>query len=71
MVTKIRAKKNLYNQGKCFTKGKVYMLPRPIATLAGLLEYQIKNDLGEPHNIGVWWRDFEDASDDDINKDEL
>lgn len=59
MITKIRAKKDLYNAGRCFTKGRVYILPRPIQTLAALLQYTMTNDKGEPHVIGSWWREFE------------
>lgn len=58
MATIIQAKKDLYNKGKCFTKGKIYKVQRSITTEASLIDIQIINDLGEPHNIGSWWRNF-------------
>lgn len=58
MQTKIIAKKDLYNRGKCFTKGKEYTINRPVKTPAGLMEAQTFNDQGEPHIIGSWWKDF-------------
>lgn len=57
-MTQIKAKKDLYNAGKCFTKGRVYETQKDIKTEAGLMETQIKNDLGQPHIIGSWWREF-------------
>lgn len=57
--TTIKAKKDLYNGGKCFTKGKTYTIERrEIKTEAGLMEAQTTNDQGEPHIIGSWWREF-------------
>lgn len=58
-TTTIRAKKDLYNKGKCFSKGQEYEVPKRIGTEASLMEIQITNDLGEQHIIGGWWRDFE------------
>lgn len=59
MNTTIIAKKDLYNAGKCFTKGKEYEVPRPLYNTASLMEVTITNDQGQPHIIGGWWRDFE------------
>jgi hypothetical protein len=60
-TTTIRAKKDLYNAGKCFTKGREYKLigGRIVKTEAGLMEAMTTNDQKEAHIIGVWWRDFE------------
>jgi hypothetical protein len=66
MNTIIIAKKDLYNGGKCFTKGKEYEVPgRIVLTEAGLMDRQVTNDQGEPHNIGSWWRDFTIKTDED------
>lgn len=56
----IEAKKDLYNQGKCFTKGKTYEVieSRNVKTEAGLMDLHAINDLGERHQIGSWWREF-------------
>lgn len=59
MTTKIKAKKDLFNAGKCFAKGKVYQVGAKIKTAAGLMEYHTINDQGELHLIGSWWREFE------------
>lgn len=61
--TIIRAKKDLYNGGKCFTKDKEYTVNKIITTTASLMDTQILNDQGEPHNIGSWWRNFEIVTD--------
>jgi len=55
---KIKAKKDLYNGGKCFTKGKIYEVA-PVNNTAGLMERTITNDQGQPHIIGSFWRNFE------------
>lgn len=57
-MTIIKAKKTLYNKGQCFTKGKEYTVNTDIKTEAGLMETIVTNDLGQPHRIGSWWRDF-------------
>jgi hypothetical protein len=57
-TTTIKAKKDLYNAGHCFTKGKTYIVNKLITTPASLMETQIINDMGQPHNIGSWWREF-------------
>jgi hypothetical protein len=58
MITTIKAKKDLYNMGKCFTKGKKYTVNGHIKTEAGLMEARTINDQGEPHIIGSFWRNF-------------
>ena len=58
MATIIQAKKDLYNRGQCFTKGRNYQIEKTILTEASLMDIKIINDLGEPHNIGSWWRNF-------------
>lgn len=57
-MTTIKAKKDLYNKGKCFTKGKTYGVNRDMTTEASLMDMQTINDQGEPHIIGTFWRDF-------------
>jgi len=57
-MTTIKAKKDLYNNGKCFTKGKTYQVQREVSTEAGLMDLQTINDQGQPHIIGTFWRDF-------------
>ena len=59
MKTIIKAKKNLYNHGLCFTKGKEYPVNGNIKTEAGLFESVAINDQGQKHIIGSWWRNFE------------
>ncbi len=60
MKTLIEAKKDLYNAGKCFTKGEIYEVEGwdKINQPAGLMEKTTINDLGEKHLIGSWWREF-------------
>ncbi len=58
MITIIQAKKDLFNAGKCFTKGEEYEVNGQIKTEAGLMDAQTTNDMGEPHLIGGWWRNF-------------
>lgn len=59
MVTIIKAKKDLYNNGKCFTKGREYIIKnRQVSTAAGLMEVMTNNDLNEDHIIGSFWRNF-------------
>lgn len=59
-TTIIRAKKDLYNGGKCFTKGQEYTIEswNKIKTEAGLMDARTTNDQNEPHTIGGWWREF-------------
>lgn len=59
MNTIIKAKKDLYNRGKCFTKGKEYLVQKILKNEAGLIETQVINDMNEAHIIGSWWKDFE------------
>lgn len=58
MKTYIKAKKDLYNRGKCFTKGEIYTVNGHVKTEAGLMDAQTVNDMNEPHIIGTYWRDF-------------
>lgn len=58
MGTKIKCKKDLFNNGKCFTKGKTYHTNRTLYNEASLMDVKIKNDLNEMHIIGSWWRNF-------------
>lgn len=57
-MTTIKAKKNLYNGGKCFTKGKTYTVIQDVSQPAGLMDCRTTNDQGQPHLIGSWWREF-------------
>jgi len=57
-MTIIKAKKDLYNAGKCFTKGKTYEVAKDCNTESNLMEATTINDRGEQHNIGSWWREF-------------
>lgn len=59
MQTTIKAKKTLYNGGRCFSAGHVYTVDREIKTPAGLMEARTINDQGQTHIIGNWWREFE------------
>lgn len=57
-MTQIKAKKDLFNSGKCFTKDKIYIVQKDISQESGLMDCQTTNDLYEPHLIGSWWREF-------------
>lgn len=61
-MTIIKCKKDLYNRGKCFTKGKEYVVVNDVKTEAGLMDRTVTNDQGEPHRIGGWWRNFKIVS---------
>ncbi len=56
-MTLIMAPEDLYNQGKCFTKGKIYAVD-PVKSEAGLMETAATNNQGERHIIGSWRRKF-------------
>lgn len=58
-TTTIKAKKDLFNMGKCFTKGKEYTVNKKVELEASLMECRTTNDKGEKHVIGSFWRDFE------------
>ena len=68
-TTTIRAKKDLYNQGKCFTKDNTYEVGKVVINEAGLMEAKTINDLGQTHIIGGWWRDFDIVREDEENED--
>ena len=54
----IKCKKDLFNAGKCFTKGKEYEVEKNLINSASLIDAQVINDLGQKHIIGMWWRSF-------------
>jgi hypothetical protein len=56
--TIIQAKKDLFNGGKCFTKGELYTINKSVVNAAGLMECTTLNDQSENHIIGSWWRNF-------------
>lgn len=60
MTTIIKAKKDLFNGGKYFTKGETYEVKGydRVNNEAGLMDKTTINDMGEPHIIGTFWRDF-------------
>jgi hypothetical protein len=58
-MTTIKAKKDLFNRGQCFTKGKEYTIEKTVSSKAGLIDAMTTNDQNEPHIIGIWWREFE------------
>lgn len=57
-MTTIRAKKDLFNNGKCFTKGSTYIVKKHVSNQSELIDVATTNDLGEYHVIGNWWRNF-------------
>ncbi len=57
--TIIKCKKDLYNDGKCFSKGKTYEVNGNVTMKASLMEKVVINDLDQPHKIGSWWKEFE------------
>ncbi len=59
MGTIIKAKKDLFNHGKCFSAGNEYIVNKEVSSRAGLYECMTTNDLKENHLIGGWWRYFE------------
>jgi hypothetical protein len=58
MATIIRAKKDLHNDGKCFTKDQEYKVSKDVTQASGLMEAITTNDQNEQHIIGSWWRHF-------------
>ena len=59
MATVIRANKNLFNDGQCFTKGMEYeVVSAECSNTASLIDATVINDQNERHIIGSWWRDF-------------
>jgi hypothetical protein len=59
VTTEVRAKKDLYNGGKCFTEGRSYYFEGQVKSQADLMNKKLINDLSEPHTIGIWYKDFE------------
>lgn len=60
MKTIIKAKRNLYNDGLCFTEGKTYVvMNKYITEQHSLIDTVVINDLDEPHQIGLWYMEFE------------
>lgn len=58
MSAKLLCKQDLYNQGKCFSKGKIYETNRYIDSQPQLMNVTLANDLGQPHQIGGWYKHF-------------
>lgn len=59
MQTVIKAKENLFNNGQCFTKGKIYIVNNvQLTEESQLIDMRVTNDMGESHIIGNWWRKF-------------
>jgi hypothetical protein len=58
LTNTIKAKIDLFNDGKCFTKGKYYQLLRPIGQRHELMNAMAINDLGQSHQIGLWYKHF-------------
>ena len=56
----IKGKKDMFNGGRCFTKGKTYSLLhyREVSEPYGLIDAHVINDMGERHLIGMWYRNF-------------
>ncbi len=57
-MTTVRAKKDLFNGGKCFTKDRTYTVRKHVSNQHELIDAATTNDLGEYHVIGGWWRNF-------------
>lgn len=57
-MTRIKAKKDLFNGGRCFTKGKIYLVAKDVSSTAQLMDCKVINDQEEPHIIGNFWKDF-------------
>lgn len=57
-MTVIEAKKDLYNGGRCFTKGKTYTVSKHAKNQSELMDARAINDLKEPHVIGTFYRHF-------------
>ena len=58
-TTTIKATKDLFNNGQCFTKDKTYIVNKKVTLNSSLMDLMTTNDMGEPHLIGSWWRNFE------------
>lgn len=57
-MTIIKAKKDLFNGGKCFTAGETYTINRSANSNIDLIDARTINDQGQTHIIGGWWKEF-------------
>jgi len=57
-TTTIEAKKDMFNGGQCFTKGQTYEVNGYVEEQYQLMERQAINDMGQPHKIGLWYKNF-------------
>jgi len=57
LYTKIRCNKDLFNDGLCFKKGKIYETPS-VSVRHQLIHTKVVNEKGEPHLIGMWYGNF-------------
>lgn len=57
-MANIKCTKDLFNVGKCFTKGNIYSTNKILYNSASLIDAKVINDQNEPHIIGMWWRNF-------------
>lgn len=57
-MTTLKAKRNMYNYGICFTAGNFYTITETIGSEKELIGITIINDLGQLHKIGNWWSYF-------------
>jgi len=60
MKIKIKATKDLYNEGLCFKKDGIYEIEADVLLVE---KYQLENktatnEQGKPHRIGLWYRHF-------------
>lgn len=53
-----KALKDRHNEGRCFTKNKVYELPREVYKKSDLIDITLVNDNGVKHRIGLWYKSF-------------
>lgn len=57
-MAKIKCNKDLFNDGKCFTKGKIYETNISLKDNSSIINAVVVNDLGERHHIGMWYKHF-------------
>lgn len=58
MSRTIKCEKDLFNNGKCFSKGETYQTNREVYNPSDLIDSHATNDLGENHLIGMWYKYF-------------